>query len=41
MTVTRGGYLKRTPIDTYERQTEAVKAASEWALARKTRSSTC
>ena len=25
VTVTRGGYLKRTPIDTYERQTRGGK----------------
>ena len=25
MTVTRGGYLKRTPIDTYQRQTRGGK----------------
>jgi len=31
ITVTRGGYLKRTSVDTYRRQTRGGKAESAWA----------
>lgn len=33
VTVTRGGYLKRTSLDTYRRQSRGGRAASAWPLA--------